>query len=216
MLAMLNRLSPTRLLQGILLAALVLAAAPGRAQNTPTPEQATAFLESLSNQVLDILSSTATPIAEREQQVRDLMNKHVAIDFIARFALGKYWARASESERADYTVLFRRFFLQKYAAMLGGYKGQKVTIEGAKPTGDSDMLVATSIVDDGGGPPIHAGWRIRLFDGEPLIIDIVIEGISMALNQRQEFSSVLTRRGISGLLDVLRASTERVPAQAPA
>lgn len=197
-------------------ASMLLTAAVARAEDTPTPEQATGFIQQLSDQALGILADTGQTLDGREQHVRDLMNQNVAIDFIARFALGKYWARASESERTEYTAVFRTFFLQKYAAMLGGYDNQVVTVEGAKPAGDKDMLVSTSIADSNGAPPIRASWRVRLFDSKPLIVDIVIEGISMAMNQRQEFSSVLSRGGLSGLMDVLRASTERVPAQAPA
>ena len=196
--------------------ALLLTAPPSRAASAPTPDQASSFIENLSAEVLTILSDTSTSLEDREQRVRELMDKHVAIDFIARFALGKYWARASEDERADYTELFRSFFLHKYAAMLGGYENQTVTIEGAKPAGDQDTLVSTSIIENTGAPPIRAGWRLRLFDDRPLIIDIIIEGISMALNQRQEFKSVLAREGMGGLLDVLRETIERVPAQAPA
>ena len=186
------------------------------AEDTPSPQAATGFIETLSAAALKLLADPATPLEEREQHVRDLMDRHVAIDFLARFALGKHWLRASEEERAEYTVLFRRFFLHKYAAMLGGYDNQVVSIIGAKPAGDTDMLVETSIQEADGAPPINASWRVRLFDAQPKIIDIVIEGISMALNQRQEFSSVLARGGLSGLMDVLRATTERVPAQAPA
>ena len=209
--------SPHKLLLCTVAAVLMLlAASPSRAGSAPSPEQASTFLENLSTEVLAILSNAATSIEEREQHVRELMDKHVAIDFIARFALGKYWARASEDERADYTELFRSFFLHKYAAMLGGYENQTVTIEGAKPAGAQDTLVSTSIIENTGAPPIRAGWRLRLFDDRPLIIDIIIEGISMALNQRQEFKSVLAREGMGGLLDVLRETIERVPAQAPA
>ena len=207
---------PARLLSVLaMVVATLMALGPARADAPPSPEAATAFIRMLSGEALKILSDAEQPMEQREQRVRDLMDQNVAIDFIARFALGKHWLRASEQERTDYTALFRRFFLQKYAAMLGGYDNQVVTINGAKPAGDSDMLVETAIDDGGGAPPIKAGWRVRLFDQQPKIIDIVIEGISMALNQRQEFSSVLSRGGITGLMDVLRATTERVPAQAP-
>ena len=199
------------------LAALLLAlSGSAGAVEPPSPERATAFIDMLSDQALQLLSDDQQPLAQREQQVRELMDRHVAIDFLARFALGKYWLRASEDERGEYTRLFRRFFLQKYAAMLGGYDNQQVSIGEARPAGEQDMLVETSIDQGQGAPPLKAAWRVRLFDDEPKIIDIVIEGISMALNQRQEFSSVLSRGGISGLMDVLRATTERVPAQAPA
>lgn len=206
----------TRPLLACLVAVLLTVCGNAAAQQPPTPMVAQDFIRMLSDEALKILADPGQPLEKREQHVRDLMDEHVAIDFLARFALGKHWPRASEDERKEYTVLFRRFFLLKYAGMLGGYDDQVVTISNAKPAGDSDVLVETSIKDGGGAPPIKAGWRVRLFDDEPKIIDIVIEGISMALNQRQEFSSVLSRGGLTGLMDVLRATTERVPAQAPA
>ena len=198
-----------------LLICLLCAAIPVRAQ--PVDEQAAlTFISRLSDEVVAILGSDSGNIEQREQRVRELMDTHVHIDFIARFSLGKYWPRASQEERSDYTAVFRQFFLQKYAGMLGGYRDQVVSVDGVKTTGESDFLVDTRVYDGKGGPPVNASWRVREFEGRPRIVDIVIEGISMAMNQRQEFASVLQRGGIGGLVDVLRATTERIPAQAPA
>ena len=54
------------------------------------------------------------------------------------------------------------------------------------------------------GPPIGAGWRVRMIGGVPKIIDVVHEGVSLALTQRQEYASVIERQGMEGLLEILR------------
>jgi phospholipid transport system substrate-binding protein len=62
------------------------------------------------------------------------------------------------------------------------------------------------------GPEFKAGWRVRLIDGKHKIIDVMVEGISMAVSQRQEFASVLKRNGVERLLQILAAKVGRMPA----
>ena len=59
-----------------------------------------------------------------------------------------------------------------------------------------------------------AGWRVRNFDGKDKIVDVVAEGVSMTVTQRQEFAAVTQSRGLEGLLQILRARAERLPASA--
>ena len=69
-------------------------------------------------------------------------------------------------------------------------------------------MVKTNIVQPG-GPPIKANWRVRPLNGEYKIIDIMVEGVSMAVTQRSEFNAVVRRQGMRGLLQTLRARTEK-------
>ena len=144
-------------------------------------------------------------VVERERRLRELMNRHVAIDFLARFGLGTQWDAISEAQRAEYSALFRAFFLRKYAAMIGGYEGQQMTVSGSREVNATDVLVQTSISSPDGGEVLPVAWRVRAIDGRPMIIDIVVDGISVAVNQREEFASVIAGRGFSGLLDILRS-----------
>lgn len=195
---------------GLLLHALP---APVRAAEL-TPQSARAFIESLSERALQTLQGSDRSLEEREAAVRDLLSEGFALEFIGKFSLGKYWRTASAEERADYLQLFREFFLRTYASRLGGYQGEQFQVDGASPAGDTDVVVQTHIVP-ASGQPVRAGWRVRMVDGQRKIIDITVEGVSMALNQRQEFTSVVARDGIAGLLEMLRARTQRLPAQAP-
>ena len=133
------------------------------------------------------------------------------LPLIARFVMGKYWRRASPEQRDDYVDLFSRFVIKTYSQHLGGFSGSAFEIVGAKPIGKKDILVRT-IVKRKSGPPVKAGWRVREKNDQHKIVDVMIEGISMAVTQRQDFASILKRDGVEGLLQILRAKTGRMPA----
>lgn len=173
--------------------------------------EAMRFMEDLAARALKILTGTDHDLAQREAAVRDLMSRNVAITFLARFALGIYWRRISASERGDYTALFRKYFLQRYAPMIGGYKGQQFKVTGSHRLDDGDVVVESKVSQRNGGPPANVGWRIRERNGELRIVDVIIEGVSMALNQRQEFGSILSSNGFDGLMRLLREKTEHPP-----
>ena len=186
--------------------AALLAARPASAE-TLAPAQPQEFIRSLSADAGRTIIDGGADTIERERLLRALMDRHVAIGFLARFGLGDRWQGLSESERSEYQALFRAFFLRKYAAMLGGYEGQNLTVLGARAVGGTDVLVESRVSSPDGGQPLPAAWRVRLFDGRPMIIDIVVEGISVAVNQREEFASVIASKGFSGLLNILREQT---------
>jgi phospholipid transport system substrate-binding protein len=189
------------------------------AANAATPPRveeaaAKAFLNDLASNAALTLSAPDQTLAQREEALRTLLRGGFAIPFIARLALGKHWRRISQGDKAAYVALFGEFLLRIYGSKLATFDRERFTVVGADPRGKQDVVVETRILQSG-GLPVKAGWRVRLIDGEPKIIDIVIEGVSMALNQRQEFASVLSRDGINGLMAILRARTQRLPVEAP-
>ena len=199
----------------LLFAALMFAVSPVRAAGErPSPEQAKAFLSDLANHAAMVLEKNDEPLAKREAALRDLLKGSFEIPLIARIALGKHWRRTPKSDRAVYTEVFGEFLLRTYGNKLAAFDRDTFEVVGAVPRGKRDVVVQTRILQEN-GPPIKAGWRVRLFQGEPRIIDIVIEGVSMALNQRQEFAAVLTKGGLGGLMEMLRARTQRLPVEGP-
>ena len=93
--------------------------------------------------------------------------------------------------------------------------GENLTIVSEQPAGKKDIVVRTRI-DRPSGPPIKADWRVRTTENRYRIIDIMVEGISMVLTQRSEFGALIKRKGMNGLLAVLRARVDRMPATASA
>lgn len=183
-------------------------------QERPGKERASLFLTTLASEAAEALSDTDKPLAEREEVLRVLLKRGFEIPLIARISLGKHWRRASKSDRLVFTEVFGEFLLRNYGSKLAAFDQEKFEVTGAEPRGKRDTVVLTRIMQPR-GPPIKAGWRVRLFNGEPRIIDIVIEGVSMALNQRQEFAAVLVKDGLGGLIEILRARSQRLPVEGP-
>lgn len=184
---------------------------PGLALAAVSPqavEGAAAFIADLAQQAIRILQSNSGDLEAREAQFRVLLATGFDMPFIGRFVLGKHWRKATPEQRSDYQALFTEFILKTYSRRLGGYAGETFSVVGAKPAGKKDVMVKTQIVQ-AGGPPIKADWRVRPRNGQYKIIDIMIEGISMAVTQRSEFNAVIQQQGFQGLLQALRARTEK-------
>lgn len=194
--------------------ALSLAAPPALAQEDATvpPEQATAFIQDLSGKAIDVLRDTSKTEEQREAIFRGLLKDGFDMDFIGRFVLGVNWRRASDQQREEYQELFNEYVLKTYSARLGGFTNEEFKIVGTQPAGKKDIMVNSQVIRQD-GPPVTADWRLRLVDGAPKIIDVVVEGVSMSISQRQEFASVVQSKGIDGLLETLRA---RIKTDAPA
>jgi phospholipid transport system substrate-binding protein len=171
------------------------------------------FIHTLGNQAIGALQSPNLTLAQREAQFRGLLAQGFDLRFIGRFVLGKHWREASPGEKSDYLALFSEYVLQTYSSRLGGYAGETLTVKGARQASEKDIVVQTQI-DRPSGPPILAEWRVRVKDGQYRIIDVAVEGISMAVTQRSEFSAVVKRNGIPGLLALLRARTTKISATA--
>lgn len=172
----------------------------------------TQFIQWMGEQALSTLRSPGVTLEQREAAFRGLMRQGFDIEFIGRFVLGRYWQQATPEQRADYIQLFGEFLVKTYARRLGGYSGETFGIVSAVPAGDQDVQVRTRI-DRPSGPPLFCDWRVRVINNQYRIIDVSVEGISMAVTQRQDFAAVVQNGGVPALLAALRARTETVAAQ---
>lgn len=164
----------------------------------------------MSAQAITALQTDGSSLATRERALRPVLRNGFDMPRIARFVAGRYWKRAAPEQQQNYVQAFSDYVLVTYARRLGGYAGEDLKILAEKPAGPKDMLVQTQIVSGGGGPPIDAEWRVRN-EGPagPKVIDVSVEGVSMAVTQRQDFAAVIRRDGFDGLINVLRARAGR-------
>jgi phospholipid transport system substrate-binding protein len=176
---------------------------------------ASSFVQQLGNRAIGVLQDDGSTLAQREAMFRDILVEGFDLNLIGRFVLARYWKKASEEQQANYLRAFGEFIVRKYSAMLGGYAGEVFTVVSEQPSGDKDVMVLTRI-DRPSGPPIETHWRVRGKDGEQRIIDVLVEGINMAMTQRAEFKSVVKRHGIDGLIQILDAQSSKLSATAAA
>lgn len=176
--------------------------------------QAKRFIADLGAQAINVLRADGHTIEQREAIFRDMLMRKFSMPFIGRFVLGRYWQSATIDQQEEYLALFSEFVLRNYASMLGGYAGETFEVLNAAEAGKSDMIVS-SRVSGGGREPIGVDWRLRMIDGQPQIIDVSVGGISMSITQREEYSALVQRNGMAGLIEALRARTNSLPAEGP-
>ncbi|MDA0261708.1 MAG: ABC transporter substrate-binding protein [Proteobacteria bacterium] len=188
---------------------LFTAAAPvAEAASEPDHQAAASFIHQLASNALAALRQPNLSMAQREEIVRKLLRNGFDVAFIGRFVLGRYWRQADAEQKSDYQRVFGEFLVKSYASRLGGYAGEMFGVSGVQPAGEKDTLVLT-VINRPSGPPLKAAWRVRSINGQPRIIDVMVEGVSMVVTQRSEFASVIQRNGLNGLLEALRAKSSR-------
>jgi phospholipid transport system substrate-binding protein len=144
---------------------------------------------------------------QRQNGFRTILNRTFEVPLIARFTLGRYWRRASEVQQKEYVRLFEDFIVLAYAARFKDYRGEAFTVGKVREINERDALVQSLLVLKD-GRKIVVYWRVR-GKSEPKIIDVIVEGVSMAITQRDEFSAIINQNGgkIDGLLTALRKKT---------
>ena len=184
-------------------------------QNTTdaSTEAASHFIHDLGHEALTILSSKDGTLDQREELFRNLLGDSFDLPFIARFTLGRHWRRASPTQKSIFQEVFGKYVLRTYSIRFGGYAGETMDIISAQTAGKKDILVHTRI-NRPKGSKIDAHWRVRSAGSQFRIIDVMVEGISMAVTQRDEFAAVIQSRGVASLIKMLRARTEKMTATA--
>ncbi len=153
-------------------------------------------------------------------QVRRLMaaiESQTDLSLLARMTMGRYWRQADHQQQEAFVGLFRRYLLSSFSARLKRYAGSDLSVArkrfvvlASQSVGKRDVVVRSKVTPPS-GPPLKVDWRLREREGRPVIIDLVVEGVSLLITQRSEFGAVLERVGIDGLIHELE---ERVATQA--
>jgi phospholipid transport system substrate-binding protein len=171
---------------------------------------AAAFLTALSERAIDQLTNDDVPEVEREKSFRTLLNEGFAIPAIGRFVLGRYWRVASEEERQAFLDAFEDVIVQRFLPLFAGYRGERLEIGEAKQE-SSNLFIVSTVISRPQGEAAQVLWRIRGADTRYQILDVGVEGVSMAITLRSEYGSFVQRQGgqVSVLVESLREKLAR-------
>ncbi len=196
----------------ILLGIAVLTGSPGRGQ-AAGKEDASAFLASLTDRAFAQLSDESLSMPERRQRFRVLFRENFDVPAIGRFVLGRYWRKAKPPVRKDFLSVFEEIMVRRFAPKFANYAKTKFQVGLVRPLGEGGQYMVASTVVPTAGEPLHIDWRVRDKDGRLKILDVVGQGISMALTLRSEYASAIKDSGgrVEGLVDKLRARIESDP-----
>lgn len=190
--------------------AMALALPPGRAHAAAIdPEDARVFIQELSQQAVRSLTDDAVAKAERVRRFRRLFNDHFAVKAMGKWILGRYWRKASETERTEYLRLFEDLMVVSYVDRFAQYAGESLKIRRAVQHGEKTAIVFSEIVQPGSSKPIRVDWRVGRNSDAFKVLDVMVEGTSMSQTLRSDFGSTIRRRGgtLEGLLEALREKT---------
>ena len=162
------------------------------------------FMNLFGGKAVKVLADRSLTVDQRRSAVRRLLVDNFDVDAISRFVLARYWRTASEAQRHEFRTVFEDYIVAVYGHRLEGYSGEQFEVERTIDKGDGKAIVISRILRKD-GPAVRVDWRIRQAGGAWRITDVVIEGVSMAITQRNEFSAVIRATGgVDGLLVKMR------------
>ena len=172
-------------------------------------ETASEFVTILADSAIEGLADQSLSSDARVRRVYNILVEGFDLPLISRFVLGAHWRRATAEQRAEYGVLFEQYLVNTYASLLGQYGGETFQIKGERVDGNNKDTIVSSEIIQKNGSVTKVDWRVRRSAGAYKVIDIIFEGISLVITQRDEFASVIRREGagIEGLLAELRDRT---------
>jgi phospholipid transport system substrate-binding protein len=183
--------------------ALMAPVAAATAAQAQTADDARALVKNMAEKALKVLADKSISQAQREAEFAVLFKQNFHIRTIGVFVLGRYWRRATPEQRKAYLKVFERLIVKTYTVRLSQYAGEKFVIRGANGP-DGGAYTVDSVVLREGRPPIPLRWAIRKSRSGLKIVDVVIENLSMAQTQRDDFAAILRQRGsIDGLIKAL-------------
>jgi phospholipid transport system substrate-binding protein len=171
-------------------------------------DDASVFVDSHGTELIEILDLPRG--LERRDQFQTWLSKTFKLEALASLALGPYLGTATPEQSAAYEEAFSRYIVVTYESRFDTFSGYNFAVTRARPMGDSDAIVRTNISGPDGSNYV-VDFRVEQYDdGSFQVIDVAVEGLSMLKTQRDEFSAVIQRNGIDGLISSLNERTAQV------
>ncbi|OUU53644.1 MAG: toluene tolerance protein [Pelagibacteraceae bacterium TMED65] len=159
--------------------------------NSSWSKSATEFISSITNEASIILSGKLTD-EEKIIKLKKIGENSVDIDGVGLYTLGKYRKVLTEDQKKKYKELFRSYFLKSFSGRLVSYTDAKIAVLSEEIKNEKYTIVYTKLIGTSDRPEVKIDWRVYTKDPEnPLIRDLVIEGLSLARTQKEEFNSII-------------------------
>jgi phospholipid transport system substrate-binding protein len=181
------------------------------AQDSASATEGAQFVSNLASRAVAELTTGDLAMPERVSRFRGMLTEAFDVPTIGRFVLGRYWRVATDTEKAEYLKLFEDFIVQTYVQRFNDFAGAQLRVLQTR-AGQDGEVIATLDAAMPGKPAARFDVRMRREAGAFKIFDVVVEGISMSITQRDDFAAVIQRNGgkVEGLLASLRDKTRAV------
>ena len=149
------------------------------------------FIQSTVNRASQILSKNISK-EEKINQLKSIAKETVDIKGVGFYSLGSARKNLNDSQKIEYLKLFEDYFLKSFSSRLAEYTNPEIEVNDKKFLNENYTIVNSLLVATSERPEVKIDWRVYTKDPEnPLIRDLIIEGLSLARTQKEEFSSIL-------------------------
>ena len=150
------------------------------------------FINELVNDAITTLSNKNISKKDKKKKIETIAAQNVDIKALGKYTLGGIRNTLDQTTLQKYENLFEKYFLKNLTSRLTDYSSQKFEVVGAEQKSETYTIVSSKIVESPSGPEIKINWRVYTKDpAKPLIRDLIVEGLSLAKTQREEFASIL-------------------------
>lgn len=192
-----------------------LALAPVAPAAAPS-ESISRFIETLGDEAIRQLSPYGITPDERERRFRELLRANFDLPRISRFVLGRYGRQATEAELREFQALYEDLMVLTYARLFATYAGETFAVRRAvgEPN-ERYRVVMTEVNLPNAGDKVRLDWQVLTEGNRHAVVDVRVEGVSMAIAQRDEYAAILERNGgkIAALLAELRTQVAKLKRQ---
>tara|TARA_B100000963_G_scaffold348602_1_gene356461 strand:- start:932 stop:1525 length:594 start_codon:yes stop_codon:yes gene_type:complete len=163
-------------------------------------KKAEQLVQSTTDEAKEIILNNNIKISEKKDKIEKIALKVVDVDGLSRFSLGSYKKDFSDKQLEEYKKVFRIFFAKNISSRLQNYSDQNIKVVGSKKISDNYVMVKSIMVSKINKQEIQINWRVFRVKDKLVIRDLVVEGLSLAKTQREEFNSIISSKGFDGLI----------------
>ena len=150
------------------------------------------FIQEITDNASNILSSNLSK-NEKQNKLKDIAESAVDIRGIGFYTLGKFRKSLSDDKKKEYSILFKEYFLKSFSSRLVEYSNPKITVIAEEVLNEKYTMVSSILAATNDRPEIKIDWRVYTKNSsKPLIRDLIIEGLSLARTQKEEFASIIS------------------------
>ena len=149
------------------------------------------FVQSTVNRASQVLSENISR-EEKINKLKTIAKETVDISGVGFYSLGSIRKNLNEDQKKEYSELFERYFLKSFSSRLAEYTNPEINVKSKEIVSKNYTIVNSLLVATSSRPEVKIDWRIYTKDpNNPLIRDLIIEGLSLARTQKEEFASIL-------------------------
>ncbi|MBM09772.1 MAG: toluene tolerance protein [Magnetovibrio sp.] len=172
------------------------------------------FIQTLAQRALDSLTDRQVPRHVRIERFRALFDDFFAVRSIGKRVLGRFWRKASSSQRMDYQKYFERLMVVAYVDRFANYTGKGLIIEGNRIEDGVIATVFSKLYRKNNKKPVRIDWIVGNSGTVFKVVDVKVEGVSMTATLRSEFTAIIRQHNgkITGLIRELEKKTKELSA----